>query len=81
MTDRQLDRLPARLEVERLANFTRRGLSGRTIEAVLGHGIEMPEQLLFMSEADLKAIPGVGKAALKEIAAYRARFLPEAEKP
>jgi hypothetical protein len=39
-------------------------------------GINAPERLLFMTPAQLKNIPGVGKASLAEIMRYRSRFLP-----
>jgi DNA-directed RNA polymerase alpha subunit len=56
------------------AVFHNRKFSGRTIEALLGCGIDAPERLLFMEERDLKKIPGIGKVSLAEIMAYRARF-------
>jgi hypothetical protein len=40
-------------------------------------GIDFPERLLFMKDAEIKAISGIGKAALAEIATYRKRFLVE----
>jgi hypothetical protein len=39
-------------------------------------GIDAPERLLFMSEAEIHNIPGVGKGAVAEIKLYRDRFLP-----
>jgi hypothetical protein len=57
-------------------SFSGRGLSHRTIDALVQHGIDAPERLLFMTETDLKNIPGVGKAALKEMMHYRLRFIP-----
>jgi DNA-directed RNA polymerase alpha subunit len=57
--------------------FRDRGLSDRTIEALVGAGIDAPERLLFATEAELKRLPGIGKAAFSEIMRYRLRFLPE----
>jgi DNA-directed RNA polymerase alpha subunit len=56
--------------------FEQRGLSARCADALVTHGIDAPERLLFMTEAELRAVPGIGKAAMAEIAAYRSRFLP-----
>ena len=50
------------------------GLSDRTIEALVDCSIDAPERLLFMEEAALKNIPGVGKVGQSEIAAYRAKY-------
>jgi DNA-directed RNA polymerase alpha subunit len=60
-----------------ISPFRDRGFSERTIEALIARGIDMPERLLFATEAELKQIPGIGKASLQEIMKYRARFLPE----
>jgi DNA-directed RNA polymerase alpha subunit len=57
--------------------FDDRGFSRRTIDALVARGIDAPERLLFATEAELKQIPGVGRASLGEIMGYRARFLPE----
>ena len=35
-----------------------RGLSEWTVKALLANGVEEPERLLFMSEAQIKVIPG-----------------------
>ena len=56
--------------------FQRRGLSHRTIDAIRASGIDTPERLLFMTPKQLQSIPGIGKAAMCEIEAYRSRFLP-----
>jgi hypothetical protein len=45
-------------------------------QALVAHGIDAPERLLFMSEAEIHNIPGVGKGAVAEIKLYRDRFLP-----
>jgi DNA-directed RNA polymerase alpha subunit len=57
--------------------FRDRGLSDRTINALIAKGIDAPERLLFLTEAELKRIPGIGRASLAEIMRYRARFLSE----
>lgn len=56
--------------------FRDRGLSDRTIKALLAHGLDAPERLLFVTEADLKRIPGIGRAAFDEIMCYRERYIP-----
>jgi DNA-directed RNA polymerase alpha subunit len=56
--------------------FRDRCFKERTVEALVQHGIDAPERLLFMSTEQLRTIPGIGKAALAEIAAYRAKFIP-----
>ena len=45
-------------------------------KALVAHGIDAPERLLFMSEEEIHNIPGVGKGAVAEIQLYRDRFLP-----
>jgi hypothetical protein len=59
-----------------LAPFRYRGLSDRTIQALVDARIDSPERLLFKTPEQLRSIAGIGKAALAEITAYRARFLP-----
>jgi DNA-directed RNA polymerase alpha subunit len=59
------------------APFDHRRLSARTIDALAACGIDAPERLLFATEAELKNLPGIGKASLGEIMRYRMRFLPE----
>ena len=56
-------------------HFQGRGLGARTVEALVTCNIDWPERLLFMAEEELKAIPGVGKASMREIETYRARFI------
>ncbi len=56
--------------------FLDRGFSNRTIDALVARGIDAPEHLLFATEAELKKIPGIGKASLDEIMCYRARYIP-----
>ena len=55
--------------------FRHRGFSERTIRALMDCSIDAPERLLFMKPADLKKIPGLGKASLDEIMRYRAKFI------
>ncbi len=57
--------------------FHGRGLSNRTVDTLANFGIDAPERLLFMTEGEIKKIPGVGKASLVEIMGYRARFMPQ----
>jgi hypothetical protein len=57
--------------------FLVRGFSDRTVDALLAHGINAPERLLFAVEADLKGIPGIDKASFDEIMRYRRRFNPD----
>ena len=64
----------ARASVMRAINFRGRGLSDRTIEVLLDHGIDFPEPLLFMEPSQLKKIPGMGKAGFNEIMRYRQKF-------
>jgi DNA-directed RNA polymerase alpha subunit len=57
------------------APFCDRGLSQRTIQALVDCSIDAPERLLFMTEDQLKNIPGAGKESLAEIRAYRDKFI------
>jgi hypothetical protein len=56
--------------------FNGRGLSERTVKALMDGGIDAPERLLFLADAVVKQCPGVGKASLEEVKAYRTRFGP-----
>lgn len=56
--------------------FNERGFSDRTIQALSDYGIDAPERILFMTESELREIPGVGAASIKELKAYRQRFIP-----
>jgi hypothetical protein len=60
--------------VMRGISFRGRGFSDRTIQALLDHGIDFPEPLLFMEPSQLKQIPGIGKTSFAEIMRYRKRF-------
>ena len=51
-----------------------RGLSDRTIQA-LDCSIDSPERLLFMTEKEIRSIPGIGKVSMAEIIAYRGKFI------
>jgi DNA-directed RNA polymerase alpha subunit len=57
------------------APFRDRGLSQRTIQALVDCGIDAPERLLFMTEEQIKNVPGAGKTSLAEIRAYRAKYI------
>jgi hypothetical protein len=61
--------------IREMEAFKNRGLSHRTIKALVDCGIDAPERILFMPEAHLRRIPGVDAASLKELKAYRARFI------
>lgn len=61
--------------INKMALFWDRGLSNRTIEALVKHGIDAPERVLFMTEAQLRTIRGV---SMRELKAYRARFISDA---
>ena len=62
--------------------FAKRGMSRRTIEALVASGMDSPERLLFLDEAAIKNIPGIGTVALAEIRTYRGRFaIPAAATP
>ena len=54
--------------------FAKRGMSRRTIEALVASGMDAPERLLFLDEVAIKSIPGIGAVALAEIRTYRGRF-------
>ena len=54
--------------------FENRGFSDRTVRALIDGAIDAPERLLFMTEDQLRSIPGIGNVFLAEILAYRARF-------
>ena len=43
----------------------------------MAHGMDFPERLLFMTEEQIRQIPGAGKAVIAQIKSYRARFLGE----
>jgi hypothetical protein len=68
---------PAQLERKtRKRRFLNRGLSAITIRKLLEAGIDAPERLLFMCEADVKALHGIGPARLGEINEYRTKYTP-----
>ena len=54
-------------------SFRGTGLSGRTVTALLGCGIDAPKRLLSMTPAKIAIIPGVGPISLDEIMRYRAQ--------
>jgi hypothetical protein len=53
-----------------------RGMSPRTSTALVEQGLDMPERLLFMTEDEVKALPGIGPFSLGDIMRYRAQWLP-----
>ena len=55
--------------------FRQRGLSDRTIQALVDCSIDSPERLLFMTEKEIRLIPGIGKISLVEIIAYGEKFI------
>jgi DNA-directed RNA polymerase alpha subunit len=55
--------------------FRHRGLSDRTIQALVDCSIDSPERLLFMTEKEIRSIPGIGQVSLAEIIAYREKFI------
>jgi len=55
--------------------FRHRGLSDRTIQALVDCSIDSPERLLFMTEKEIQFIPGIGKMSMAEIILYRDRFI------
>jgi hypothetical protein len=59
------------------ALFDGRGLGEGAVKALVLAGLTFPEQLLFMSIAEIKAIPGIGKSALTTIIEYRSKFGPK----
>ncbi len=61
-------------ELAREACFLHRGLSDHTIRVLMDTDIELPEKLLFMSEGEIRRLPGVGNVALADILKYRGRF-------
>lgn len=54
--------------------FRGRGLSPTTINALIAAGIDAPERLLFL-DLNKQKLKGIGPAKLKEIEAYRIRYL------
>ena len=63
------------------APFAYRGFSERTIRNMVASGIDAPERLLYLTETQLKRIPGTGAKSMAEIKAYRARFIPKDSLP
>ena len=60
-----------RRRIMRLLPFLGRGLSDRTINALIAAGIDLPERLLFMRRSELLSIPHIGEIELAEIEAYQ----------
>ena len=61
---------------QKARRFEGKSFSKRTIEALACSSVDEPERLLFMDEASIRSIPGVGKVGLEEIRVYRAKFVP-----
>ncbi len=61
-------------ELAREACFLHRGFSEHTIRVLMGTDIDLPEKLLFMSEGEIRRLPGVGQTALADVFVYRGRF-------
>lgn len=67
----------AKLVVEWQAQgrYAQRGFSENAVVALNQAGYVYPEALLFADPSELRAVKGIGPAALKQIMAYRNRFL------
>jgi hypothetical protein len=68
------DRIP-------LARFEHRGLSDRTIGALVRAGLDAPERLLSMSMVSIGRLKGIGDVSLSEIAEYRRQYSTDAPSP
>jgi hypothetical protein len=55
--------------------FEHRGFSELTIKVLLDCGMDSPERLLFMTIAQLRAVPGLDRLSLGEIKRYRSQFI------
>jgi len=67
----------ARERLKMKQRFKNRGLSNATVTALIAAGLDAPERLLFLDARELKKLRGVGPVKLREIASYRATFLPQ----
>ena len=54
--------------------FANRGFSADSIKVLTAHGLELPEELLLMTESQILKIPGLGSHGLAEVRAYWRRF-------
>ena len=77
MTAERETALAAARALARRNAFNERGLSGRTVDALILAGIDAPERLLFLPESEVRKLK-VGPAGLNEVTRYRERFLPKA---
>jgi hypothetical protein len=60
------------------SRFAGRGLSARTITAIVNAGFEYPEQLLATDEEELRRVPRLGPDGVDELIAYRNKYgMPE----
>jgi len=57
-----------------LARFEHRGLSDRTIVALVQAGLDAPERLLFMSRSSIRRLKGIGDVSSREIAEYQRQY-------
>jgi hypothetical protein len=60
-------------DFEACGRFAQRGFSDRTVKALTDGGVDWPERLLFLDDAVIKECPGIGKASLEEVRAYRVK--------
>lgn len=56
------------------ARFEHRGLSERTINALVQNGVDAPERVLCKSKAELFRMKGVGDVSVREIVKYQEQF-------
>jgi len=54
--------------------FGKRGLSSATISALAAYSMALPEELLLMTEEEIRQISDLGSTGFDEVQAYRARF-------
>jgi hypothetical protein len=57
------------------AAFANRNFSRNTIETLVACGISAPEWLLFMTDKQVSNIPLLGEVAVREVRAYRSKFI------
>ena len=56
--------------------FAHRGFSAPTMHILVASGMQLPEEVLLLTNDQVAQIPGVDTAGRAEIEAYRKRFLP-----
>ena len=57
-----------------IGRFQDRGLSYRTIDALIKSGLDFPEMLLNKTDAEIFMLPGIGKVSRDEIMRYKEKF-------